>query len=202
LIADEVITGLGRTGAWFAVDHEGVVPDMLLLAKGLTAGYVAMGAVVLREAIAQHFETRMLSLGCTYGGQPLACAAGLAALEEYGQPGFMDHVRRMGERLSTQLRNLAERRRCVGDVRGKGLIWCVELLRNRATKEPLLPPNTDSLLPMQIRNRAWDEGLHLLARGSLLMLAPPLVIQPEQIDEGVAKLDRVLGWLEETEHLQ
>jgi taurine--2-oxoglutarate transaminase len=202
LIADEVITGFGRTGAWFAVNHENVVPDMLVLAKGLTAGYVAMGAVVLREAIAQHFETRMLSLGCTYGGQPLACAAGLAALEEYGQPGFMDHVRHMGERLSTRLRELAEHRRCIGDVRGKGLIWCVELLRNRATKEPLLPPNTDSLLPMQIRNRAWDEGIHLLARGSLLMLAPPLVIQPEQIDEGVAKLDRVLGWLEETERLR
>src|SRR5262245_17509973 len=202
MISDEVITGFGRTGAWFAVDHENVVPDMLVLAKGLTAGYVPMGAVILRDAVAQHFETRMLSLGSTYGSQPLACAAALASLEEYAQPGFMAHVKQMGERLSGQLRALGERRHCIGDVRGKGLIWCVELLRDQATRPPRRPPSPDSPLPVQIRNRAWDEGIHILARGSLLMLAPPLVVQPEQIDEGVAKLDRVLGWLEQSEGLR
>jgi taurine--2-oxoglutarate transaminase len=195
LIADEVITGFGRTGAWFGVDHENVVPDLMVLAKGLTSGYVPMGAVIVRDRIAQHFETRMLPLGSTYAAHPLACAAAHACLEEYDERGLIPHARRMGEVLFARLRELAQRHACVGDVRGKGLLACLELVRDRATKEPLVPPNTDSPLPMQIRRRAWEEGIHLLARGSLLMLSPPLIVQPEHIDEAAAKLDRVLRWL-------
>jgi taurine--2-oxoglutarate transaminase len=195
LIADEVITGFGRTGAWFGVDHENVVPDMMVLAKGLTSGYVPMGAVIVRDRIAAHFETRMLPLGSTYAAHPLACAAAQACLEEYDQRGLIPHARRMGEVLFGRLREVAERHACVGDVRGKGLLACLELVRDRATKEPLVPPNTDSPLPMQIRRRAWEEGLHLLARGSLLLLSPPLVVQPEHIDEAMGKLDRVLSWI-------
>jgi taurine--2-oxoglutarate transaminase len=197
LIADEVITGFGRTGAWFAVEHEGVVPDMLVLAKGLTSGYVPMGAVVVREPIARHFEGRMLPLGSTYAAHPLACAAALACLEEYEGQGLIDHARRMGEVLFGKLRELAGRHPCVGDVRGKGLLACLELVRDPATRAPLVPPNVDSLLPLQIRRRAWDEGLHLLARGSLLLLAPPLIVQPEHVEEAVAKLDRILAWVDQ-----
>src|SRR5262249_50821870 len=180
----------------FAVEHEGVVPDMLVLAKGLTAGYVPMGAVILREPLAQQFETRMLPLGSTYAGHPLACAAALACVAGYEERRLVDHAAEMGEHLLGGLRALAERHPCVGDVRGKGLLACVELVRERATKTPLVLPNTDSLIPLQIRRRAWEEGLHLLARGSLLLLAPPLIIEPGQIDEGLAKLDSVLGWVE------
>jgi taurine--2-oxoglutarate transaminase len=196
LIADEVITGFGRTGAWFGVDHENVVPDMLVLAKGLTSGYVPMGAVVVSERIAQHFETRMLPLGSTYAAHPLACAAALACLEEYENRELIPHARRMGEMLLLKLRKLAEQHPCVGDVRGKGLLACLELVRDLANKTPLVPPNTDSPLPLQIRLRAWEEGIHLMARGSLILLAPPLIIQPEHIDEAVAKLERVLAWVE------
>src|SRR5438270_5476117 len=96
LIADEVITGFGRTGAWFAVEHDNVVPDMLVLAKGLTSGYVPMGAVVVRDRIAEHFESRMLPLGSTYAAHPLACAAALACLEEYQEQGLVANARRMG----------------------------------------------------------------------------------------------------------
>jgi taurine--2-oxoglutarate transaminase len=198
LIADEVITGFGRTGAWFAVEHEKVVPDMLVLAKGLTSGYVPMGAVVVRESIARHFEERMLPLGSTYAAHPLACAAAMACLEEYEERDLIPHARRMGEMLLSHLRELAQRHPVVGDVRGKGLLACLELVRDRQSKAPLVPPNTDSLLPGQIRRRAWDIGIHLLARGSLLMLAPPLIVQPEHLAEGVAKLDQLLTWLEET----
>jgi taurine--2-oxoglutarate transaminase len=196
LIADEVITGFGRTGAWFGVDHEGVVPDMMVLAKGLTSGYVPMGAVVVRAPIAEHFEKRMLPLGSTYTAHPLACAAALACLEEYDKGGLIENARRMGERLLAALRELADRHACVGDVRGQGLLLCVELVRDRTTKTPLVPPNVDSPLPMQIRRRAWEEGLHLMARGSILMLSPPLIVREEHIAEGVAKLDRVLTWTE------
>src|SRR5262249_54418799 len=99
LIADEVITGFGRTGAWFGVDHEGVLPDRRVLAKGLTSGYVPMGAVILRESVAQVLEKRMLPLGSTYAAHPLACAAALACLEEYEERGLIANARRMGELL-------------------------------------------------------------------------------------------------------
>jgi taurine--2-oxoglutarate transaminase len=152
--------------------------------------------VVVRERIAQHFESRMLPLGGTYAGHPLACAAALACLQEYEERGLIPHARRMGELLLARLRDLAVRHRCVGDVRGKGLLVCLELVRDRASQAPLIPPNTDSLLPLQIRRRAWEEGLYLLARGGLLLLAPPLIVTPEHIDEAVAKLDRVLAWVD------
>jgi taurine--2-oxoglutarate transaminase len=201
LIADEVITGFGRTGAWFGVDHEQVVPDIMTLAKGLTSGYVPMGAVVVRDKIAQHFEGKMLPLGSTYQAHPLACVAALACIQEYDERALIPHARKMGEVLFERLRSLAQKHPSVGDVRGKGLLACLELVRNRATRVPLVPPNTDSTLPMQIRNKAWEEGIHILARGSLILLSPPLIIQPEQIDEGVAQLDRVLAWLEQTEKI-
>src|SRR5262249_22381905 len=177
LIADEVITGFGRTGTWFGVDHEGVVPDLMVLAKGLTSGYVPMGAVLLREGLTRVFEKRMLPLGSTYAAHPLACAAALACLEEYEEAGLIGHSRRMGEVLFGRLRELAARHPRVGDVRGKGLLACLELVRDRTTRAPLVPPNVDSLLPLQIRRRAWAEGIHLLARGSLILLAPPLIVQ-------------------------
>lgn len=197
LIADEVITGFGRTGSWFGVDHEKIVPDMMIMAKGLTSGYVPMGAVVVRDHIAKHFESRMLPLGSTYAGHPLACAAALACLEEYEQPGLMPHARAMGDLLFSRLREMARRHPCVGDVRGKGLLACLELVADPATRAPLVPPNTDSPLPMQIRRRAWEEGIHLLARNSLIMLSPPLIVSAEHIDEAVTKLDRVLTWVEQ-----
>jgi taurine--2-oxoglutarate transaminase len=194
LIADEVITGFGRTGTWFGVDHEGVVPDMMVLAKGLTSGYVPMGAVLLREPLARAFDKRMLPLGSTYAAHPLACAAAMACLEEYEERGLIGHAHRMGEVLFARLREMARAHPRVGDVRGKGLLACLELVRDQKTHAPLVPANVDSLLPMQIRRRAWAEGLHLLARGSLILLSPPLIVQPEHIDEAMAKLDRVLGW--------
>jgi taurine--2-oxoglutarate transaminase len=139
----------------------------------------------------------MLPLGSTYAGHPLACSAALACLAEYEERQLISHARQMGDLLFERLRQLAERHPCVGDVRGKGLLACLELVRDRATRAPLVPPNTDSPLPMQIRRRAWAEGLHLLARGSLILLSPPLIIGPEHIDEALVKLDRLLIWVEE-----
>jgi taurine--2-oxoglutarate transaminase len=196
LIADEVITGFGRTGAWFGVDHEGVVPDLMVLAKGLTSGYVPMGAVILREGLAQVLEKRMLPLGSTYAAHPLATAAALASLREYEEQGLIDHAARMGKVLFDRLRELARRHACVGDVRGKGLLACLELVSDRTTQAPLVPPNTDSPLPMRIRRRAWEEGIHLMARGNLILLAPPLIVQREHIDEAMSRLDRVLSFVD------
>src|SRR5215468_2020707 len=199
LIADEVITGFGRTGAWFGVDHEGVVPDLMTMAKGLTSGYVPAGAVVLREPLAQALEKRYLPLGGTFSGHPLACAAALACLAEYEERGLIDNARRLGVLLLERLGELARRHPRVGDVRGKGLPACLELVRDRTSHAPLVPANTDSLLPLQIRRRAWDEGIHVMARGNLILMAPPLIVQAEHIDEAVAKLDRVLSWVDAVE---
>lgn len=201
LIADEVIYGFGRTGTWFGVDHEHVVPDIMVLAKGITSGYVPMGAVVVRDKIAQHFESKMLPLGSTYTAHPLACAAAIACLKEYDERALIPHARKMGELLFEKLGLLAETHPCIGDVRGKGLLACLEIVRDRKTKAPLVPPNTDSPLPMAIRNKAWDDGMHLYVRGGLILLSPPLIIQPEHIDEAIAKLDRLLSWLEQTERI-
>lgn len=197
LIADEVITGFGRTGAMFAVEHEGVVPDMITLAKGLTSGYVPMGAIVVREHLARHFEKRMLPLGSTYAAHPLAVAAALACLEEYESRGLIANAARMGELLFDKLRGLAARHPCVGDIRGKGLLVCLELVRDPVTRTPLVPPNTDSLLPLQIRRQAWELGLHVYARGGLLLLAPPLIVEPGHLDEAIEKLDQLLKWIEQ-----
>jgi taurine--2-oxoglutarate transaminase len=153
----------------------------------------------LREPLARVFEKRMLPLGSTYAAHPLACAAALACLEEYEEQGLIEHAARMGEVLFERLRELARRHPRVGDVRGKGLLACLELVRDRTSHAPLVPPNTDSLLPLEIRRRCWAEGLHLLARGSLLLLSPPLIVRPEEIEEAVAKLDRVLGWVDGVE---
>ncbi len=196
LIADEVITGFGRTGAWFGVNHEGVTPDMMVLAKGLTSGYVPMGAVILREPLAQVFDKKMLPLGSTYAGHPLATAAAQACLEEYEERGLIPHAERMGQLLFEKLRGLAWRHPRVGDVRGKGLLACIELVTDQQTHHPLVAPNVDSPLPLQIRRRAWSEGIHLLARGSLILLSPPLIVQPEHVEEAVAKIDRVLEWVD------
>jgi taurine--2-oxoglutarate transaminase len=153
--------------------------------------------VIVRERIAQHFESRMLPLGSTYAGHPLACAAALASIQEYGERGLIANAQQMGALLLGRLRDLAERHPVIGDVRGKGLLACLELVRDRGAKTPLVPPNLDSPLPLAIRRRAWDEGIHLLARGSLIMLCPPLIVTAEHIEEAVTKLDRVLKWLEQ-----
>jgi taurine--2-oxoglutarate transaminase len=196
LIADEVITGFGRTGAWFGVDHERVVPDIMVLAKGLASGYMPMGAVMLRESLGQQLDKRMLPLGGTYSAHPLACAAALACLKEYEERNLIENSRRMGQILHDRLREMAKNHPRVGDVRGKGLMACLELVTDRTAHAPLVPPNVDSPIPMQIRNRAWADGIHIMPRGTLILVAPPLIAEEKHIEEGVAKLDAILSWVD------
>jgi taurine--2-oxoglutarate transaminase len=127
----------------------------------------------------------------------LACAAASACLEEYERLQLIPNARRMGDLLFRRLRELAKRHPCVGDVRGKGLLACLDLVADRKTKAPLVGPNVDSPIPMQIRRKAWDEGIHLLARGNLIMLSPPLTIGEEHVSEVIDKLDRVLSMVDQ-----
>ncbi len=185
LISDEVMSGFGRTGKWFAVDHWGVVPDMITMAKGVTSGYVPLAAVAVSEPIARHFEDHTLWCGLTYSAHPLACAAGIAALQVYQEDRLVENAARLGPFLGQRLEELKARHPSVGDVRYIGLFSAIELVKDRTTKEPLA---TGPLLSKFLR----QEGLFTFLPGNLILVVPPLCIGPEQLDEGLAIIDRAL----------
>src|SRR5690348_5600231 len=141
LICDEIMSGFGRTGEWFAVDHWGVVPDLMTVAKGLTSAYVPLGAVIVSDAIAAHFENRPLYAGLTYNSHPVGCAAAVACINVYKEDNLIENARNLGEMLSAELVRLKETHPSVGDVRSMGLFSLVELVKNRETREPMAPFN-------------------------------------------------------------
>ncbi len=195
LIADEVMSGFGRCGEWFAWQRYGEQgrPDLMTLAKGLTGAALPLGAIVLSRAIAAQIEGEMLYTGLTYCGHPLCCAAGSAALEAYEADGLIERSRRLGAELRRAVDGLAARHPVIGDVRGgHGLFVVVELVRDRGTREPLAPwPQGAPGLAALVRD-ALAEGVSFAARGNLLLLAPPLVIGERELADAVSLLDRLL----------
>ncbi len=192
LICDEVMTGFGRTGKWFACEHWGIEPDMLVIAKGLTAATVPLGGVVLSREISDYFEDRHLFAGLTYLGHPLACAAGVAALDAYVEEGLIDRSRVLGERILDGLRLLQERHPSVGDVRGKGLFAGVELVKNRETREPLAAFNSSSPAIVRMVKQGKQRGVVFMSHWNVIILAPPLVITEKEVDRGLSLLDELL----------
>lgn len=197
MIADEVICGFGRTGEWFAVSHESVVPDILTVAKGITSGYVPMGAAIVNQEIADHFEDRMLPIGCTYSGHPLACAAALAVIDQYESLGAIENARVVGQALAEGLEQLKSQHELVGDVRSLGLLACIELVKDRTTKEPLIPFNTAPPLVDEIKSQFRQRGLYVFVRWNLIFLAPPLITTADQVATALAVVGEVCQWLEE-----
>ncbi|HLW60263.1 MAG TPA: aminotransferase class III-fold pyridoxal phosphate-dependent enzyme [bacterium] len=194
LIFDEVMAGFGRTGAWFACEHWNVVPDMLTFAKGVTSGYVPLGGVLVSAPVARYFDDHILWAGLTYSGHALACAAGCANLEVMEDEGLVERARRLEGALGDRLRRLADRHPVVGDVRGKGLFWGVELVKDRGTREPWAPFSRSGPSPMKAFLRgAFDRGVYLIGRYNIFLVAPPLVISEEQIEEGVQAIDGALA---------
>jgi taurine--2-oxoglutarate transaminase len=195
LVADEVMSAFGRCGEWFAWQRHGAAgrPDAMTLAKGLTGAAVPLGAVVIAREIAARLEHRSLQTGLTYGGHPLACAAGLAALRAYEDERLIERSRRLGPPLRAELERLKERHPAIGDVRGgHGLFAVVELVRDRASREPLAPwPQTPSELTRLLAD-ALEQGVSFGARGNLILIAPPLVIEERELADGLAVLDRLL----------
>ena len=192
LVFDEVITGFCRTGKWFASQVWGVTPDVMTVAKGITSGYVPLGATIVSDRVAAYFDDHYLGAGLTYAAHPLACAAGCATLEVYIEEDLAARAAETGSRLLARLEELAARHPCVGDVRGVGLLACLELVRDRETREPLSPQRTeDPFSPAMadvrkaiVGRRAWP-----LIRWNLIVLAPPLNISDEELEEGLAALD-------------
>ncbi|HEY7719555.1 MAG TPA: aspartate aminotransferase family protein [Pedococcus sp.] len=196
MIADEVMAGFGRCGEWFAVDHWGVTPDLITFAKGVNSGYVPLGGVVISRRIAETFSERPFPGGLTYSGHPLACASAVASIGIFREEGIIEHARALGEDvIGPGLRALAERHPSVGEVRGLGVFWALELVRDRRTREPLVPFNASgaAAAPMNEFAAACKErGLWPFVHFNRTHVVPPCTTTAEEVREGLAILDEAL----------
>jgi taurine--2-oxoglutarate transaminase len=200
LILDEVMAGFGRTGTWFACENWDVVPDILTVAKGINSGYVPLGAMVVNEKLRDWIRDRPFAGGLTYSGHPLACASGVASIGIFRDEGIVENAAEQGRYLADSLRSLQERHPSIGEARGLGLFWGLELVRNRETREPLVPFNAagaDAKPIAQLTKAALDAGLYLFVHWNVIMLAPPLNITREELDEGLSILDDALAVADE-----
>lgn len=197
MMCDEVMVGFGRTGKWFAIEHWGVVPDVITMAKGITSGYVPLGATSVSEKVAKAFETKSWVHGHTYSGHTLAMAAGVATIEAYKADGLIPRAAEMGEYLMQKALELKDRHPSIGDVRGKGLFVGLELVKDRKTKEPIHDPLFEGPRPptgkMKVLGQAMKDGVYCLPGvASVIMLAPPLTINKDEIDFGIGVFDKAL----------
>lgn len=197
MIADEVMAGFGRAGEWFAVDHWGVTPDLITFAKGVNSGYVPLGGVVVSGAIRETFGSRPYPGGLTYQGHPLACASAVASMRIFERDGVIEHARSLGaDVIGPTLRELAERHPTIGEVRGLGVMWTIELVRDRETREPLVPFNAsgEAAAPMtELATACKKQGLWPMIAGNRVHVVPPVTTSPDEIREGLAILDEALA---------
>jgi taurine--2-oxoglutarate transaminase len=196
LIADEVMSGWGRTGKWFAVDNHGVIPDMIATAKGITSGYLPLGALIVSDKIASQFDDKVLFLGLTYSAHPVCCAAGLEVLKIYEDDGLIENTVAMGKYIDERLEALKKKHPSIGDWRNTGLLGCIELVKNRQSKEPMAPYNAkpDEMAIMnKVAARLKDLGMYTFVRWNYIFVAPPLCINKEQIDEGLAMISDAIS---------
>ena len=200
LIADEVMAGFGRTGKWFGVENWDVVPDILTVAKGINSGYVPLGAMIVRKPIADWVRDKYFAGGLTYSGHPLACASAVASIEAFKEESIVENSAEMGEVFAEKLRELESKHPSIGDVRGLGCFWGIELVKNRETREPLVPFNAtgEAFAPVaRVAKAALEAGLYLMTHWNVIIVAPPLTITPDEIDEGIGILDEALSIADE-----
>jgi len=194
MIADEVITGFGRTGRWFAVEHDGVVPDIMSVAKGITSGYIPLSAAIARRKLADAFPEDATQENVhpnTYAAHPVACAAGLANLRIMEKDNLVANAEAMGKRLLDGLTQAVGKKKIVGEVRGRGLMVCAEFVKPDGSGQPL-----DGNEVAKLDRKAWDRGAIVYARGQVVRLAPPLCITPEEVDKLVDIVAASIGELE------
>ena len=189
LVADEVMSGFGRTGKWFAIDHWNVVPDLICIAKGLTSAYVPLGAVGMRRQIADYFREKVFFGGLTYNSHPLGCAAALATLKVYEEDGLIDRARQRGVLMRELLENLERKHPFVGATRNIGLFGIVELVKNRETREPLAPFNGSSPAMAKLGKYFREHGLYTMVRWNTFYTNPPLVISEDELRHGFEIID-------------
>jgi taurine---2-oxoglutarate transaminase len=195
LIIDEVMSGFGRTGKWFGFEHHDIVPDMIAMAKGLTCGYLPFGCLMVSDKIASKFDDTVLSLGLTYSAHPVACAAALEVLNIYEDDNLIGNAHAMGKYLDIRMNQMKEKHPSIGDWRNTGLLGCMELVKNRKTKEPFAPFNAkpDEMAVMnKVAAKIKELGMYTFVRWSYIFIAPPLTITREQIDEGLEIISEAL----------
>ena len=196
LIADEVMAGFGRCGEWFAIDHWDVTPDLIAFAKGVNSGYVPLGGVIMSREIAATFAQRPYPGGLTYSGHPLACASAVASINIFKDEGIIEHARALGtDVIGPGLRELADKHPSVGEVRGLGVFWALELVRDRATHEPLVPYNASGAAagPMnEFAAACKQRGLWPFVHFNRTHVVPPCTISADELREGLAILDEAL----------
>jgi taurine--2-oxoglutarate transaminase len=193
MIADEVMSGFGRTGKWFAVQHWDVVPDILTMAKGLTSAYAPLGAVAMKPEIAAAFDERVFESGLTYTSHPVSLAAAIANIGVIQEEKLVERAAGMGSVLNRLLKDLGESHPSVGEVRSIGLFGIIELVKDRKTKEPMAPWNGSSAEMVAFRKYCLDHGLFLYTHWHTALIIPPLIISEEQLKEGFVILDQALA---------
>jgi taurine--2-oxoglutarate transaminase len=199
LIFDEVLTGFGRTGRWFSFEHWNVVPDMITMGKAITSGHAPLGAVAVNERVAGHFATRPLTTGLTHAAHPISLAAAMATLQVMKDEKLVERARELDLVLARELAAMAARHEVVGDVRSLGLYGVIELVRDRATREPYVPwngPPESQKAMKKLAHAALARGIHLAARWNYLFIAPPLCVEPGDLTAGLAVVSELIGALD------
>ncbi len=195
IIDDEVMSGFGRTGKMFAVEHHVVEPDIICMAKGLTSGYLPLGGVLVSDEIASKFDDKPLPLGLTYSAHPVSCAAAVANLQVLQEEGMVENARKMGEYIEGEVEKLKEKHPSIGDFRNTGLLGCIELVKNRETKEPVSPWNAapaDMEPTLRMAAKIRELGMFTFVRWNWIFIAPPLIISKEEIDQGLEILSETI----------
>ena len=196
MIADEVMAGFGRCGEWFAVDRWGITPDLICFAKGVNSGYLPLGGVIISRAIADTYAERPYTGGLTYSGHPLACASAVASIDIFREEGVIEHARHLGDDIvGPALTEIAARHPSVGDVRGLGVFWAIELVRDRESREPLVPYNasgTDAKPMGELAGACKQRGLWPFTHFNRLHVVPPITISDDEMGEGLEIIDASL----------
>lgn len=188
LIMDEVMSGFGRTGKWFGFQHHDIVPDMIAMAKGLTCGYLPFGCLMVSDKIAAKFDDNVLALGLTYSAHPVSCAAALATLKIYEDDGLIENAAAMGKYIEQRVEEMKIEHPSIGEFRNTGLLGCIELVKNRVTKEPMAPFNAkpDEMTVMnKVAAKIKELGMYTFVRWNYIFIAPPLCVTKEQVEEGL-----------------
>ena len=194
-IADEVMSGFGRTGKWFGIDHHEVSPDIMCFAKGITAGYIPLGGLIVTDTIAKHFDEHYLPLGLTYSGHAVACAAGLAVVDIYEKENLIEKSALNGKYIDERIEMLRAQHPSIGDWRNTGMLGCLELVKNRTTKEPMAPWNakpSEMGIMHQVARRIRELGMFTFVKWNFIFIAPPLTISQDEIEEGLSIISKAL----------